>query len=162
MATPGIPVHVGQIRDEPRPHRIEVDVAHQLAEVGVLLHDDGLVAVLEEVAHPPVAAVVRLGVPRQEPAHELGEPRRAAPQEQVGVVGEEGPGVEGRPGCRGDVPQAPEERRAVFGIRDDRPPLDPPEDDVVQRAGGIEPCLSGHRRVRPPSWIACSLSGIFH
>ena len=74
-----------------------------------------------------------------------GEPRWAAPQEQVGVVGEEGPGVEGRPGCRGDVPQAPEERRAVFGIRDDRPPRAPPEDPMVQPARGIEARLSGHR-----------------
>ena len=48
--------------------------------------------------------------------------------------GEEGPGVAGCPRGRGDVPQAPEERRAVFGIRDDRPPLDPPEDHMVQRA----------------------------
>jgi len=36
MATPGVPVQVGQIRDQPRPQRIEVDVAHQLAEVGLL------------------------------------------------------------------------------------------------------------------------------
>ena len=116
MATPGRPVEVGQIRDEPCAQRIEVDVAHQLAEVWILLTDDRPVPVLEEMAPPPVAAVVRLGVARQEPAHALGEPRRAAPQEQVGMVGEEGPGVEGGPGRRGDLAQPAEERRTVLAI----------------------------------------------
>ena len=135
---------MGQIRDEPRPQRIEVDVAHQLAEVGVLLHDDGLVAVLEEVADALMATVVREGVAREHPAHESRQPLGPTPEQQVGVVREERPGVEDRPGCRGDVPQAPEERRAVLSICDDRPPLDPPEDHMVQRARGIEARLSGH------------------
>jgi len=97
MATPGGAGQVGQIRDEPRPQRIEVDVAHQLAEVGLLLHDDGFIPVLEEVPHPLVAAVVPEGVAREQPAQELREPLGPTAEQQMGMVGEDGPGVDGLP-----------------------------------------------------------------
>ena len=109
-----------------------------------------------------MATVVREGVAREHPAHESRQPLGPTPEQQVGVGREERPGVEGCPGCRGDIPQPGEEHGTVLAIGHNLAAFNPPEDDVVQRAGGIEPCLSGHRRLRPPSWIGCSLSGIFH
>ena len=50
-------------------------------------------------------------------------------------------------------------------------PFSVPAESPGRRAGpkvpdevrkGIESCLSGHRRVRPPSWNGWSRSGIFH
>jgi len=43
-------------------------------------------------------------------------------------------------------PEAREEAFAVLPIGHDLPPLDPAEDDVVHRAGGIEAGLAGHGR----------------
>ena len=52
---------------------IQVEVPHEFEQVRLLLHHDGLVAVLEEVAAPLVAAIEGAGVPRQERAHAPGE-----------------------------------------------------------------------------------------
>jgi hypothetical protein len=105
-------------------------------------------------ALPLVAAVVPEGVAREQPAHELRQPLGPTAQQQVGVVREEGPGVERRPGGRGEVAQSRHERLAVLFIGHDLPAFQPPEDDVVHRAGGIEPRLSGHRGSRRPVWGA--------
>ena len=93
-------------------------------KVNSVNNDDGFVPVLEVVPHSLAAAVVREGVAREHPAHELREPRGPTPEQQVGVVREEGPGGERRPGGRGAVPC----------IGHDRPACQPPEDDVVHRA----------------------------
>ena len=50
-----------------------MQVAHEFQKVRLLLHHDGRVAVLEEVADPLVAAIEGAGVPRQERAHAPGE-----------------------------------------------------------------------------------------
>jgi len=120
-----------------------VEIADEFQEVRLLLHDDGFVPVLEEVPHPLVAAVVPEGIAREQPAHELREPLGPTAQQQVGVVREEGPGVERRPGGRGEVAQSRHERLAVLCIGHDVPAFQPPEDHVVHRAGGIEPRLAG-------------------
>ncbi len=72
-------------------------------------------------------------------AHELGEPNRSAPQQQVAMVGKKGPRIQGRPRSRGDVSQAHEECRAVIVICHNLPSLDPPE-GMVQCTRGIEAC----------------------
>lgn len=73
--------------------RIEVDVADELQEIGLLLAEDGLVAVLEQVAGPLVAPVVPDRVGRQKAPHHLCERRLSRPEEQMKVVRDEGEGV---------------------------------------------------------------------
>ena len=151
MATPRVAIQTREVRHELGPEGIEVEVADQVPEVGVCLDDEGLVAVLEEMAVPAMAPVVRLGVAGEEPAHELGEPLGATPEQQVRVVGQEGPGIDRGPGRRGDRAQAGHESLPILPIGHDLPPLDPAEDDVVQGPRGIQPCLSWQARPGPPS-----------
>jgi hypothetical protein len=136
---------VGEIGDEAGPERIQVEIADELPEIIVRLHHDGLIAVLEEVPLPSVPPVVRQGVAGEQAAHEQGEAARPTPEEQVGVVREEGPRVEGGPGGHGDRAEPIEEPRSILLIGHDLPARQPPEHDVVQRAGRIESRLSGHR-----------------
>jgi len=75
-----------------------VDAADKLPEVYVFVADDGLVAVLEELARSPVPPVEADDIARGKPPHEVGYTGGAAPHEEVGVVRHEGPGVAGRPG----------------------------------------------------------------
>jgi len=42
-------------------------------------------------------------------------------------------------------------RPAFFRIGHNPSPVHPPQDDMVQRAGGIEPRLAGHRGSSPPT-----------
>ena len=106
-----------EVRDDLRAQRIEVEVADELQEVRLLLHHDGLVPVLEEVAHPLVAAVEGPGIAREQTPHAAGQRARARPHEEVGMVREEGPGVDGpRPGLR----QGREARDKIRPIRSSR------------------------------------------
>jgi len=57
VATPRIPVEVPEIADDLGAQGVQVEVADEFEEVGLLLHDDGFVPVLEEVPHPVVPAV---------------------------------------------------------------------------------------------------------
>ena len=57
MACPRVALEEPQIADDPRAEWVEMEVAHQLHEVRLRLDHDGLVPVLEEVAHPLVAAI---------------------------------------------------------------------------------------------------------
>jgi len=100
VATPGVAGEMREVSDAPRPEGVQVDVAHEFLEVGILLHHDGLVPVLEEMPVPLVPAVEVPGIPGEEAPHEGGKPVGATPEKKVGVVGQEGPGVKRRP-CGG-------------------------------------------------------------
>jgi len=66
----------------------------------------------------------------------------------VGVVREEGPGGECRPGGRGAVAHSRHARRAVLCIGHDLPACQPPEDDVAHRARSEIPVEGRNRRFR--------------
>ena len=95
VAGPGVAVEGPEVRDDPRAERVQVDVADQLQPVRLPLHHDGLVAVLEEVADPLMPPVEGAGVPGQEAPHAPGQGPRPGADEEVGVVREERPGVDG-------------------------------------------------------------------
>jgi hypothetical protein len=57
----------GRIGDETCPDRVQHDVAAKLQQIGVLVHQDGLVASLQDVPHSLVAAIERLGVNTETP-----------------------------------------------------------------------------------------------
>ena len=91
VAAPGPllgPVH------QPRPHRVEVDVAAQFPEVALVLDQHGLVAALEEVAAAAVAAVELAGVAAVEILHAGGQVGPGRLDEQMIVVVHQGEGVD--------------------------------------------------------------------
>ncbi len=149
MAGPGIPSQSAEGRDDLRAQRIEVELADELPEVRVLLHHDRLVPVLEEVADPVVSAVEGPGIAREQTPHAPGQGARSRPHEEVGVVREHGPGVDGpRPGLR----QGREARHKIRPIPvtpEDDPALEPPHHHVVEGVRRIETGLAGHGRQEP-------------
>ena len=144
VAGPGVPVQRAEIGDDRRPERVQVEVAHEFEEVRLLLHHDGLVAVLEEMARALVAAVEGAGVAGEEAPHAPGE--RAAPgaDQEVGVVGEERPGVDGEGAVRRQGGQAGDEVRAVRVVAEDGAALEAPHHHVVEGPRGIEAGLAWH------------------
>jgi len=64
-------------------HRVENDIPGQLEEVRLLLHQDSLVAALENVPDTLMALVEALGEHAIELAHALGEVRIRCLNEQV-------------------------------------------------------------------------------
>ena len=94
-----------------RPHWVEMKVPYELQEVGLHLHHDGLVPVLEEVAAAVMVTVEGEGVARGEAPHKVREAGRARPERQVGVVGGQGSGVGRGPGRDSERPD-----RAGLGV----------------------------------------------
>ena len=96
-----------------------------------------------------MAAVEGDRVAGQEAPHHRREPDRAGPEEHVGVIREERPGV--HRGSRGlDQRREPgDERLAVRIIADDAAPVQPTDHHVVERPGGIEAGVTRHGG-RPP------------
>lgn len=82
-------------------------VPDEPAKVGVFLHSDGPLAILQDVSMAPVLAIEGNGVAREEAPHEAAQPLGATPHQQVGMVGDQGPGGDGGAGRRGDPPAAP-------------------------------------------------------
>jgi hypothetical protein len=69
-----------------RAEGVKMDVADEFFEVDVFLTDDGLVAVLEELAGATVAAVKGNDIASEKSAHQEGNAQRAAPKKEVGMI----------------------------------------------------------------------------
>ena len=72
--------------DHPRPDRVEHDIAGQLQEVRLLLHNDPLVPALEHMPHAPMPPVEALGIDPVQLAHAFGQVAVRRLDQQVIVV----------------------------------------------------------------------------
>jgi hypothetical protein len=70
VPTPGIMVKRSHVFDETGAKGVEMNVTHQLEQIGFFLADDGFITVLKEVPGAAVAAVERDRVAGQQSAHE--------------------------------------------------------------------------------------------
>jgi len=144
VAGPGVALQGAEVGHHLRPERIQVEIAHELEEVPVLLHHDRLVPVLEEVARPAVPAVEGPGVAGEERAHAPGQRARPGPHQEVGVIREQGPGVH-REGARVRERREPaEEGLAVRVVGKDHAPFQAAHHHVVEGSGGVEASLARH------------------
>jgi len=131
MPTPWVTLKSIQTVDLPRSQWIEMDVTHEFLEVGILLADDGLVAVLKQVPDPSMPMIEGDGVPSQKPPHEGWEPARTAPEEEVRMVREQRPGVDGGPGRPADIPESSHESGPVDIVADNRPTFQAADDNMM-------------------------------
>src|SRR3989339_866049 len=132
MSGPGIDVERGKIRHLPDPQRIEMDVADQFEEIGVLLADDRFVTVLEEVARALVAEVEIDGIAGQEPAHEEGQTGPARTEQQMNVVGHQRPGEAFGAGLDEELREVDEKPPAVVIVAEDVTAIDSADNHVLE------------------------------
>ena len=149
VACPGVALQLPQLANEAPAERVEMDVAHQLQQVGVLLDDDGSVPVLEEAAHPLVPAIEGSGVAGEQGSHAPGQGAGPRPHHKVGVVREQGSGVDGPGPALRQGREARDKIRPLLVIPEDDPVLDPPHHHVVQDARRIQARATRHRREAP-------------
>ena len=121
-----------------------MEVADEFEEVGLLLHHDGLVPVLEEMPDPLVAAIEGPGVAREEGPHAARERPAPRPDQEVGMVREQRPGVDGEGPRLREGRQAGDEVGPVGVVAEEGRPLDPPHHHVVEDPRGIEARLARH------------------
>ena len=148
MARPGEAVELPERRDTLRADGIQMEVADEFQQVGLLLHHDGLVAILEEMPHTFMAPVEGAGIAGEEGPHAARQGTRPRPDEEMGMVRQEGPGIHG-PGPPLGQGAAPGEKvRPVRVVAEDRGALDPPHHHMVEGLGRVEPGLAWHVRVK--------------
>jgi hypothetical protein len=144
LARPGVAVEGAEIGDHPRPERIQVDVPHKFEQIRFLLHHDRLIAILEEMANTLMAPVEGARVAREERSHHAGQGPRPSPDEEVGVVREECPGVDREAALRHRLGKPIEEVGPVGIPPKDGRLLNPPHHHMVEGIRGIESRTAWH------------------
>ena len=94
VAAPGVAVKFFDCLDDAVADGVEMKIANKDQKIVVLVAENGFIAVFEKMASPFVAAVVILGVPCEELAHDAGYAVLVAFEEDVDVIGHEYPGVD--------------------------------------------------------------------
>ncbi len=146
---PGEAVKYAELGDDLGADRVQMKVADQFQQVGLLLDDNRLVPILKEMAHAVMPPIEGAGVARQQGPH---HPRQRAPpraDQEMGMVRHQRPGLHGEPRGRHERGQAGHEVGAIDVVAENDPPFDPANHHMVEDARGVQPGLTGHgeRRV---------------
>jgi len=75
-----------------------MDIPNQFFEVGILLTNDGFVAILKELAFTVVPPVKGNGISGEQPSHQCRDWMFPCPKKKMGMVREECPGITSCPG----------------------------------------------------------------
>lgn len=145
---PRIPVQVSELSHETSPERVEMDIPDQLKEVRVLLYDDRFEPVLEKVACPAVPAIEGPSVPGKERAHRPAKGALPCPHQEVRVVWQEGPSIDGERLFLNKLCQTAQKVVSVSVVLEYPRPLDPPDNDMVQGSGSVKARTAWHRELQ--------------
>ena len=138
MPTPGISLQGLEIGHHPRAQRVQVDVSREFEQVGLFLDHDGLVPVLEKVPPPAMPAVEGPRIAREERAHHAREGTQAGPDQEVGVIRQEGPGVDGHVVRLRQAGQAAYKVLSVQIIPKNSTAFDAPHHYMMQGTGRVQ------------------------
>jgi hypothetical protein len=133
--------------DNTCPYGVQVDIADEFEEIGFVLHEKRLIAILKKMAMTCVTPVELLGIPREESPHDGGEGKGSGPDEEVAVVREKGPRVTGGSGFGKNGAETGKEVLAILTVFKDRALFDTPDDDMMKHTGQIYACVTGHKRI---------------
>jgi hypothetical protein len=146
MPAPGVAVQGGQGFHQLHPQWVEVDVANQLEQIRLLLHEDGFVPVLEKVADPAMAPVEGARVASEEDPHGAGERSGSCADEEVGVIWEQGPGEDLKSCACTDRLEPDEKVLPVPVVLENHLPVEAPDHHVVEGPGKIKARPARHGR----------------
>lgn len=144
MAGPGILIEGVELGDHAGPQGIEVNVAHEFEQVGLVLDEDGLEAALEKVADTAMAGVERGGVTAEQALHGTGEGCRAGAQQEVEVGSHQCPGIDREARDGSDFGEPIEEVGAISIGGEDGAAVDAASDHVMERIKGIQAWAAWH------------------
>jgi hypothetical protein len=83
MTAPSAKIKLIHIARYSCPQRIEMNVTNQFQKIRLFFAHNRLVAILKEMAGPPVPKIESDGIPGEETTHEKGERSMARPQQQM-------------------------------------------------------------------------------
>jgi hypothetical protein len=121
-----------------------MDIPDKGKEICIFVAEYGFVSVFEEMAASMMTAIEILGIPCQEFSHDLGYALLAALKQDVYVIAQEDPGVDGAFALSDIVAEAFQEKGSVLVVIEDGRFVDAPHHDMMQGTGNIQSGLSRH------------------
>ncbi len=94
-----------------------------------------------------MAAIVVLGIPREQLSHDGRDAMFAALEKQMNVVIHEDPGVNGTLSFGYVLSEPFEEARLVLSVIEYVSLVDSPDHDVMQGSGDVQSCLAWHEAI---------------
>jgi hypothetical protein len=121
-----------------------VKVAHEFQEVALLLYDDRLVPILEEMPHASVASIERASVAGEEAPHAARERALHCTDQEMRVIWEKGPRVEGPGASLYQARHPADEVRSIHVVPKDDATLPAAHHYVVENSWRVETGLAWH------------------
>ena len=121
-----------------------MDITDQLQQICFLFADNGFVAVLEYMSCPTMPMIEIDGIAGQQTTHKLLQFDATGTEQEVKMVGNEGPGETVGIRFGEQAGKTPHKGFAVGVIAEDIPPFNAPDNDMLQKAGDVESSLAWH------------------
>lgn len=129
-----------------------MDVAEQFMQICIFLADNGFVSILEKVAASFMALVEINGIARKKPPHEPGKSCLIAAEEQMKMIGHNGPGKAISTGIFKKVRKTAKEFCAVFIIEKNIAFFYTAHNDMLKQTRDIQAWFSWHEISIPHSF----------
>jgi len=144
MARPRVGPKGAEIRHKPGAERVEVDIAHQVFEVGILLTDNRFIAVLKEMSGTFVPAIKTGGVSGQKSCHNRRQRHCTGAKQQVCVFCKEHPCVTDCPGFRKKIAAPSKKVPSIGKASKDGSPFYSSDDDMMEDSRSVETGSARH------------------
>jgi hypothetical protein len=110
-----------------------------------------------KLSMPPVSMIEPDRITGEKSSHDMGEGRGTGTEQQVCMVGDQGPGIAGGWGFAKNFPETRNKIIPVQVVPENDLTLDPPDDDVMEGSGRINSGLSWHKKTIKPYLPQCQL-----
>jgi hypothetical protein len=121
-----------------------MDIADKGQKVGVFFAEDGFVSVFEEMTRSSMAAIVVLGIPREEFSHDRGDAISTTLKQNMDMIAHESPSVIFALALCNILTEPLQKTRPVLFVFEDGSFVDAPHHDMVQSAGNVQSRLPWH------------------
>jgi len=155
MATPWVFSQSLKIRNQLPSQGIQVNIPDQLKQIGILLTQNGFIAVLKQDPASLMAPIKAPGIPTHHTSHQVASRRLTRPEQQVKVVGHEGPGVTAiaDPGETGR--QAGKKVGSILIGTENSSPFNASAHHMIQRPRQMQTRLSRHGDKDKEKLVGC-------
>jgi hypothetical protein len=141
-------VQPAHVVNDPGSKRVEMKVPNELQEIRLLINHDGFISVLKEMTTATVSPVEGTCVPRKEGSHRPGQWAVSRTEQEMEVIRQESPCVDGYRTSLRNLGQPPDEVIAVPIIPEEILAIETTRHDVMQDSGCIQPWSPRH--MTPP------------
>ena len=125
--------------------------------LGKIMNRRLIIAILKQMTVSTMTSVEISSIAGQQTAHDNGNRCQACFQQQMDMIGDQSPGVNWCFSFGKDITESFDKLIAILVVFKDFAFLDPSNDDVVKRSGGIYACFTRHKSSLTPLKVLVNL-----